>query len=168
MFWRGSVEILRNWDSQACQPVRYGQCWVFAAVACSSKIGLSGALQPITGKHTQPQHSTTYENTQFQYRFCSSLGCHNIHSSCFIPCQFPEPSASPAESSPTICQATTPMAIWWLSITLMKMQNPFSPEKWSGKYPYVLYTVCNIAGNVYTYKMQFPVISTVTSWIWIY
>lgn len=39
MFWRGSVEILRNWDTQACQPVRYGQCWVFAAVACSSKIG---------------------------------------------------------------------------------------------------------------------------------
>ncbi|XP_068576373.1 protein-glutamine gamma-glutamyltransferase 2 [Cebidichthys violaceus] len=35
MFWRGSVEILRNWDTQACQPVRYGQCWVFAAVACS-------------------------------------------------------------------------------------------------------------------------------------
>lgn len=39
MFWRGSVEILRNWDTQACQPVRYGQCWVFAAVACSGKIG---------------------------------------------------------------------------------------------------------------------------------
>ncbi|KAG7493874.1 protein-glutamine gamma-glutamyltransferase 2-like [Solea senegalensis] len=35
LFWRGSVEILRNWDTQACQPVRYGQCWVFAAVACS-------------------------------------------------------------------------------------------------------------------------------------
>ncbi|XP_069567312.1 protein-glutamine gamma-glutamyltransferase 2 [Brachyistius frenatus] len=35
MAWRGSVEILRNWDAQACQPVRYGQCWVFAAVACS-------------------------------------------------------------------------------------------------------------------------------------
>ncbi|XP_077429566.1 protein-glutamine gamma-glutamyltransferase 2 [Vanacampus margaritifer] len=35
MFWKGSVEILRNWDTQACQPVRFGQCWVFAAVACS-------------------------------------------------------------------------------------------------------------------------------------
>ncbi|KAM6928183.1 protein-glutamine gamma-glutamyltransferase 2 [Xenentodon cancila] len=35
LFWRGSVEILRNWDTQACQPVCYGQCWVFAAVACT-------------------------------------------------------------------------------------------------------------------------------------
>ncbi|XP_067089457.1 protein-glutamine gamma-glutamyltransferase 2 [Osmerus mordax] len=35
MSWKGSVEILRNWDTSACQPVRYGQCWVFAAVACS-------------------------------------------------------------------------------------------------------------------------------------
>ncbi|KAM7422200.1 hypothetical protein PAMA_010327 [Pampus argenteus] len=35
MFWRGSVEILQNWDTHACQPVRYGQCWVFAAVACT-------------------------------------------------------------------------------------------------------------------------------------
>ncbi|MEQ2209810.1 hypothetical protein XENOCAPTIV_004372 [Xenoophorus captivus] len=39
LFWRGSVEILQNWDTQACQPVRYGQCWVFAAVACSGNIG---------------------------------------------------------------------------------------------------------------------------------
>lgn len=43
MLWRGSVEILRNWDTQACQPVRYGQCWVFAAVACSGKIAQSQA-----------------------------------------------------------------------------------------------------------------------------
>ncbi|KAM4612538.1 protein-glutamine gamma-glutamyltransferase 2 [Polymixia lowei] len=35
MSWKGSVEILQNWDTNACQPVRYGQCWVFAAVACS-------------------------------------------------------------------------------------------------------------------------------------
>jgi len=33
--WKGSVEILQNWDRNACQPVRFGQCWVFAAVACS-------------------------------------------------------------------------------------------------------------------------------------
>ncbi|KAM3877940.1 protein-glutamine gamma-glutamyltransferase 2 [Diretmus argenteus] len=35
MSWMGSVKILQNWDTSACQPVRYGQCWVFAAVACS-------------------------------------------------------------------------------------------------------------------------------------
>lgn len=38
LFWRGSVEILHNWDTQSCQPVRYGQCWVFAAVACTGRM----------------------------------------------------------------------------------------------------------------------------------
>ncbi|XP_076870442.1 protein-glutamine gamma-glutamyltransferase 2 [Brachyhypopomus gauderio] len=35
MSWKGSVNILRNWDSTSCMPVRYGQCWVFAAIACT-------------------------------------------------------------------------------------------------------------------------------------
>uniref|UniRef100_A0A3B4B0V2 Protein-glutamine gamma-glutamyltransferase 2 n=1 Tax=Periophthalmus magnuspinnatus TaxID=409849 RepID=A0A3B4B0V2_9GOBI len=35
MFWRGSVDILRRWTSSSCAPVKYGQCWVFAAVACT-------------------------------------------------------------------------------------------------------------------------------------
>uniref|UniRef100_UPI00398EB564 protein-glutamine gamma-glutamyltransferase 2-like n=1 Tax=Pristiophorus japonicus TaxID=55135 RepID=UPI00398EB564 len=33
--WNGSVAILRQWNSGGCQPVCYGQCWVFAAVACT-------------------------------------------------------------------------------------------------------------------------------------
>ncbi|XP_069807668.1 protein-glutamine gamma-glutamyltransferase 2 [Dendropsophus ebraccatus] len=35
MSWIGSVDILRRWRKFGCQAVRYGQCWVFAAVACS-------------------------------------------------------------------------------------------------------------------------------------
>ncbi|NP_997821.2 protein-glutamine gamma-glutamyltransferase 2 [Danio rerio] len=35
MSWGGSVQILRTWDRSSCLPVRYGQCWVFAAVACT-------------------------------------------------------------------------------------------------------------------------------------
>lgn len=35
MFWIGSVDILRRWKSCGCQRVKYGQCWVFAAVACT-------------------------------------------------------------------------------------------------------------------------------------
>ncbi|XP_075882356.1 protein-glutamine gamma-glutamyltransferase 2-like [Nelusetta ayraudi] len=31
--WGGSAEILRRWDE--CGPVRFGNCWVFAAVACT-------------------------------------------------------------------------------------------------------------------------------------
>ncbi|XP_016042991.1 protein-glutamine gamma-glutamyltransferase 2 [Erinaceus europaeus] len=35
MFWIGSVDILRRWKNFSCQHVKYGQCWVFAAVACT-------------------------------------------------------------------------------------------------------------------------------------
>ncbi|XP_062419229.1 protein-glutamine gamma-glutamyltransferase 5-like [Pungitius pungitius] len=33
--WSGSADILRQWVSSNCEPVRYGQCWVFAAVLCT-------------------------------------------------------------------------------------------------------------------------------------
>ncbi|XP_006883273.1 PREDICTED: protein-glutamine gamma-glutamyltransferase Z [Elephantulus edwardii] len=33
--WNGSVTILRQWSAQGGQPVKYGQCWVFAAVMCT-------------------------------------------------------------------------------------------------------------------------------------
>ncbi|NXX97719.1 TGM2 glutamyltransferase, partial [Centropus bengalensis] len=35
MAWIGSVDILKRWSQLGCQPVKYGQCWVFAAVACT-------------------------------------------------------------------------------------------------------------------------------------
>nr|XP_020028077.1 protein-glutamine gamma-glutamyltransferase 2 isoform X2 [Castor canadensis] len=35
MSWIGSVDILRRWKDHGCQHVKYGQCWVFAAVACT-------------------------------------------------------------------------------------------------------------------------------------
>ncbi|XP_053707987.1 protein-glutamine gamma-glutamyltransferase 2 [Synchiropus splendidus] len=33
--WTGSVPILEQWSKSRCRAVRYGQCWVFAAVACT-------------------------------------------------------------------------------------------------------------------------------------
>lgn len=33
--WSGSADILHRWVSSNCSPVRYGQCWVFAAVLCT-------------------------------------------------------------------------------------------------------------------------------------
>uniref|UniRef100_A0A3Q1IFC6 protein-glutamine gamma-glutamyltransferase n=1 Tax=Anabas testudineus TaxID=64144 RepID=A0A3Q1IFC6_ANATE len=33
--WTGSVPILRQWSNAGVRAVRYGQCWVFAGVACT-------------------------------------------------------------------------------------------------------------------------------------
>ncbi|TMS16925.1 Protein-glutamine gamma-glutamyltransferase 5 [Larimichthys crocea] len=33
--WSGSADILHQWVSSKCRPVRYGQCWVFASVLCT-------------------------------------------------------------------------------------------------------------------------------------
>ncbi|XP_067853896.1 protein-glutamine gamma-glutamyltransferase 2 [Heptranchias perlo] len=33
--WTGSLPILRLWSTSGAEKVRYGQCWVFAAVACT-------------------------------------------------------------------------------------------------------------------------------------
>ncbi|KAM6979623.1 protein-glutamine gamma-glutamyltransferase E [Aplochiton taeniatus] len=33
--WNGSVKILRSWYKNYCQPVKYGQCWVFAGTMCT-------------------------------------------------------------------------------------------------------------------------------------
>ncbi|XP_061432057.1 LOW QUALITY PROTEIN: protein-glutamine gamma-glutamyltransferase 2-like [Lethenteron reissneri] len=33
--WTGSADILRCWYKTQCQAVKYGQCWVFAGVACT-------------------------------------------------------------------------------------------------------------------------------------
>ncbi|XP_066541693.1 protein-glutamine gamma-glutamyltransferase 2 [Hoplias malabaricus] len=33
--WTGSVPILRRWSEGGTKSVRYGQCWVFSAVACT-------------------------------------------------------------------------------------------------------------------------------------
>lgn len=62
MSWRGSVEILRAWDKQQCLPVRFGQCWVFAAVACTGKIALNGTMDEVVD---------TAELSTWKYTHCS-------------------------------------------------------------------------------------------------
>lgn len=51
MFWIGSVDILRRWKTSGCQRVKYGQCWVFAAVACT------GELHAARGEGLEPAPS---------------------------------------------------------------------------------------------------------------
>nr|XP_008119776.1 PREDICTED: protein-glutamine gamma-glutamyltransferase 2 [Anolis carolinensis] len=57
MAWSGSVDILQRWQKFGCQPVRYGQCWVFAAVACTALVCLGhppGRVVP--NYNSAPQH----------------------------------------------------------------------------------------------------------------
>lgn len=35
--WSGSVPILQQWSKNGVRAVKYGQCWVFAAVACTGE-----------------------------------------------------------------------------------------------------------------------------------
>ncbi|NWU89563.1 TGM2 glutamyltransferase, partial [Upupa epops] len=52
MAWIGSVDILKKWKSFGCQPVKYGQCWVFAAVACTVMRCLGIPSRVVTNYHS--------------------------------------------------------------------------------------------------------------------
>eukprot|EP00076_Gallus_gallus_P004838 NP_001308488.1 erythrocyte membrane protein band 4.2 [Gallus gallus] len=47
--WLGSNAILQQWAALQCRPVRYGQCWVFAAVMCSVLRCLGIPTRVVTG-----------------------------------------------------------------------------------------------------------------------
>ncbi|XP_063003596.1 protein 4.2-like [Elgaria multicarinata webbii] len=47
--WPGSAPILRQWLAAQGQPVRYGQCWVFAAVLCSVLRSLGIPTRVVSG-----------------------------------------------------------------------------------------------------------------------
>ncbi|XP_042197877.1 protein-glutamine gamma-glutamyltransferase 2-like [Callorhinchus milii] len=46
--WNGSTSILQQWHESGFQAVRYGQCWVFSAVACTVFRCLGIPSRPIT------------------------------------------------------------------------------------------------------------------------
>ncbi|XP_056122081.1 transglutaminase 5, like [Rhinichthys klamathensis goyatoka] len=46
--WSGSADVLRTWAETQFSPVRYGQCWVFAAVMCTVMRALGIPTRVIT------------------------------------------------------------------------------------------------------------------------
>ncbi|KAI1892306.1 hypothetical protein AGOR_G00131980 [Albula goreensis] len=46
--WSSSVEILQQWKDSLCSPVCFGQCWVFAAVACTVSRALGIPCRVVT------------------------------------------------------------------------------------------------------------------------
>uniref|UniRef100_A0A4W4FGA1 Protein-glutamine gamma-glutamyltransferase 2 n=1 Tax=Electrophorus electricus TaxID=8005 RepID=A0A4W4FGA1_ELEEL len=46
--WKDSGSILRQWYNQKCRAVEYGQCWVFAAVACTVSRALGIPCRVVT------------------------------------------------------------------------------------------------------------------------
>uniref|UniRef100_A0A8B9JQ84 Transglutaminase 2, C polypeptide A n=1 Tax=Astyanax mexicanus TaxID=7994 RepID=A0A8B9JQ84_ASTMX len=46
--WKDSCSILRQWYKQNCTAVEYGQCWVFAAVACTVSRALGIPCRVVT------------------------------------------------------------------------------------------------------------------------
>ncbi|XP_056606610.1 protein-glutamine gamma-glutamyltransferase 5-like isoform X2 [Triplophysa dalaica] len=46
--WSGSADILRKWSELQFRPVKYGQCWVFAAVMCTVMRALGIPTRAVT------------------------------------------------------------------------------------------------------------------------
>lgn len=63
MAWIGSVDILKRWKNFGCQPVKYGQCWVFAAVACTGESRRLPSPLPMGRGHPRTPLSPTQSST---------------------------------------------------------------------------------------------------------
>lgn len=99
--WTGSADILKKWAQSNCSPVRYGQCWVFAAVMC-------------TGDLKWFQLSERYHNLCTAFNVSHPPHCNVFTQFCDCVLQSWEYLGFLAVLSPTSTQLTTPTATWWL------------------------------------------------------
>lgn len=73
--WTGSGDILKMWASTGYSPVKYGQCWVFAAVMCT------GAFMQKKERRTKNKANKD-GNTLADFVLCSTS---NLHCSASLP-----------------------------------------------------------------------------------
>ncbi|XP_075384875.1 protein-glutamine gamma-glutamyltransferase 2 [Tenrec ecaudatus] len=77
MFWIGSVDILRRWKSESCQRVKYGQCWVFAAVACTVLRCLGMPTRVVTNYNSAHDQNSNLLIEYFHNKFGEIQGDKN-------------------------------------------------------------------------------------------
>ncbi|XP_058143051.1 protein-glutamine gamma-glutamyltransferase 2 [Dasypus novemcinctus] len=69
MLWLGSVDILRLWKTHGCQRVKYGQCWVFAAVACTVLRCLGISTRVVTNYNSAHDQNSNLLIEYFRNKF---------------------------------------------------------------------------------------------------
>lgn len=98
MAWIGSVDILKRWRRLGCQPVKYGQCWVFAAVACTVMRCLGVPSRVVTNYNSA--HDTN--GNLVIDRYLSETGMEERRSTdmiwnfhCWVECWMTRPDLAP-------------------------------------------------------------------------
>ncbi|XP_006881582.1 PREDICTED: protein-glutamine gamma-glutamyltransferase 2 isoform X2 [Elephantulus edwardii] len=77
MSWIGSVDILRRWKNESCQRVKYGQCWVFAAVACTVLRCLGIPTRVVTNYNSAHDQNSNLLIEYFRNKFGELQGDKN-------------------------------------------------------------------------------------------
>ncbi|KAI4879151.1 hypothetical protein NFI96_021248, partial [Prochilodus magdalenae] len=76
--WKDSCSILRQWYHQDCIGVEYGQCWVFAAVACTVSRALGIPCRVVTNYESAHDTNGNLLIERYYNEFAEDLGDDSI------------------------------------------------------------------------------------------
>ncbi|XP_036447323.1 protein-glutamine gamma-glutamyltransferase 2-like [Colossoma macropomum] len=76
--WKDSCSILRQWYHQDCIGVEYGQCWVFAAVACTVSRALGIPCRVVTNYESAHDTNSNLLVECYYDEFADNLGDDSI------------------------------------------------------------------------------------------
>uniref|UniRef100_A0A8B9JRD0 Transglutaminase 2, C polypeptide A n=1 Tax=Astyanax mexicanus TaxID=7994 RepID=A0A8B9JRD0_ASTMX len=76
--WKDSCSILRQWYKQNCTAVEYGQCWVFAAVACTVSRALGIPCRVVTNYGSAHDTNSNLLIERYYDEFAEDLGDDSI------------------------------------------------------------------------------------------
>ncbi|XP_072552168.1 protein-glutamine gamma-glutamyltransferase 2-like [Salminus brasiliensis] len=76
--WKDSCSILRQWYQQNCTGVEYGQCWVFAAVACTVSRALGIPCRVVTNYESAHDTNSNLLIERYYDEFAEDIGDDSI------------------------------------------------------------------------------------------